>query len=705
MRVHRLAVGIALILFPAWLARPVRAAVPTASHFQGRLTTSSGAPVADTTTQTLSFRLYNAASGGALLWSQASSGVTVKGGVFSAPLNFAAGFTGANTLDSVLAGTAFLEVQAGADPPMKPRLPLTSGPYALRARTAENVTDGSITGAKIAPGAITSANLSLELNQTLNVLATASDPRPVPRGIVPTGSHPTSVAAAGPFAYVTSTVSGTLQVFDATKPDAPILRGTVATVNTPECVAVSGSTVCVVGNNPSSLQVFDVSNPAAPTLRGSLPLVDGVARVVVSGNLACVINYLKGTLQVIDVSNPSAPVQKGSVGTAPGPQSLAFSGSLAAVGFYGQMQFFDVSDPGNPVLKRRIFTGSYYANAALSGSTAYVTSTGLQVYDVSNPSDPVLKGTAATQADPYGVEANGGTVYVLSGGSIETFDVGDPAAPALLASTPTKFPSNDVVIGGGLAYATAGDNSVLQVFSLNAVQVRANLAVGGGGTFGGNVGIGTTTPGFPLTFANTLGDKISLWGQSGKSYGLGIGNGQLQIHSYDENYDIVFGTGPSPNIMETARIKGNGDLRVVGDVYARGVKLTSDGRYKRNVRTLDNALDTVLGLRGVAFDWDRTAWPARRFPDGQQIGFIAQEVEKVLPQVVGTDANGYKSVAYQNVVPVLVEGMKEQERQLETLKAENERKLAEKDAQIASLEQRLERLEERVNGASDGGRP
>ena len=60
---------------------------------------------------------------------------------------------------------------------------------------------------------------------------------------------------------------------------------------------------------------------------------------------------------------------------------------------------------------------------------------------------------------------------------------------------------------------------------------------------GGNVGIGTTTPGFPLTFPNTLGDKISLWGQSDNHYGFGIQAGTLQIHTDSAAADIV---SPSP---------------------------------------------------------------------------------------------------------------------------------------------------------------
>jgi len=76
----------------------------------------------------------------------------------------------------------------------------------------------------------------------------------------------------------------------------------------------------------------------------------------------------------------------------------------------------------------------------------------------------------------------------------------------------------------------------------------------------GNVGIGTTTQGFPLTFADTHGDKISLYGQSGDHYGFGIQPGLLQIHAAGSNDDIAFGFGGSGNFKERVRFEGNGEV-------------------------------------------------------------------------------------------------------------------------------------------------
>ncbi len=77
-----------------------------------------------------------------------------------------------------------------------------------------------------------------------------------------------------------------------------------------------------------------------------------------------------------------------------------------------------------------------------------------------------------------------------------------------------------------------------------------------------NVGIGTPTPGFPLSFPNTVGDKISLWGSSGAHYGFGIQGSLLQIHSAGSNDHIAFGYGSSSAFTETMRIRGDGSIGI-----------------------------------------------------------------------------------------------------------------------------------------------
>jgi len=90
----------------------------------------------------------------------------------------------------------------------------------------------------------------------------------------------------------------------------------------------------------------------------------------------------------------------------------------------------------------------------------------------------------------------------------------------------------------------------------------------------------------------------------------------------------------------------------------------SDIRLKENIKEInpEEALQDVLNLRGVRFNWKND--PGKEV----KIGLIAQEVEKIIPEVVSTGSDGYKSVSYSNLVSVLIEAIKEQQKQIEELK-------------------------------------
>jgi len=87
---------------------------------------------------------------------------------------------------------------------------------------------------------------------------------------------------------------------------------------------------------------------------------------------------------------------------------------------------------------------------------------------------------------------------------------------------------------------------------------------------------------------------------------------------------------------------------------------SSDKRLKKNIKTVESALDKVIALRGVSFDWKEGGAKA--------IGLIAQEAEKVIPEIVSQDENGYLGIKYNNLIGVLVEAIKEQQEQINTLK-------------------------------------
>jgi hypothetical protein len=89
----------------------------------------------------------------------------------------------------------------------------------------------------------------------------------------------------------------------------------------------------------------------------------------------------------------------------------------------------------------------------------------------------------------------------------------------------------------------------------------------------------------------------------------------------------------------------------------------SDIRFKKNVVTLDNSLEKVMAMRGVSFDLVNATLENGIL--GKNIGFIAQELEKVIPEVVVTGSDGFKSVAYDKITAVLTEAIKEQQEIIE----------------------------------------
>ena len=98
-------------------------------------------------------------------------------------------------------------------------------------------------------------------------------------------------------------------------------------------------------------------------------------------------------------------------------------------------------------------------------------------------------------------------------------------------------------------------------------------------------------------------------------------------------------------------------LKVNGKMYATKFITSSDGRLKTDIRPLNNALGMVLSLQGKQY---RLIDEAVNQTD---IGLIAQDVEKVLPQIVSQSEDGYKAIAYQSLTAVLIEAIKEQHSQ------------------------------------------
>lgn len=178
----------------------------------------------------------------------------------------------------------------------------------------------------------------------------------------------------------------------------------------------------------------------------------------------------------------------------------------------------------------------------------------------------------------------------------------------------------------------------------------SNIITGVGlATEGGYVGSGATTLDFRGPGAGSVTIDITS--------GIGTVNveGGTDVNEIGNANQVLF--KDNNNVATTsANLQFNGtNLTCAGTVTAN-----SDERLKKNVKTIDDALNKVRGLRGVEYDHKNTG--------DHCLGLIAQEVESILPDVVYEDATGVKSVAYQNIVALLIEAVKDQQRQIDELK-------------------------------------
>jgi hypothetical protein len=151
--------------------------------------------------------------------------------------------------------------------------------------------------------------------------------------------------------------------------------------------------------------------------------------------------------------------------------------------------------------------------------------------------------------------------------------------------------------------------------------------------------------------------------------------------TYTANQALNTGSNPSFNNLHVDQLGVNmaaagtdGRIDATNDIVAYS---TSDERLKENIHPLENALDKVSQLRGVEFDWKPVTEEERKTihgNEGHDVGVIAQEVEKVLPEVVTERETGYKAVKYEKIVPLLIEAIKDLKAEIEELKDINSNK-------------------------------
>ncbi len=310
--------------------------------------------------------------------------------------------------------------------------------------------------------------------------------------------------------------------------------------------------------------------------------------------------------------------------------------------------------------------------AALGGSFTTASPNGVGAFGVSN----------AVSGSTIGVE---GLVYADYGVGLYGFN-GGYVGPAFGVFGSSLSDAGTGVYG--FAQSSSGVNYGVYG-TTNSTSGYAGYFVGRS-YFSDNVGINTAQPSVPLqvgggTDLTLAGGGNIVIGQTGGS-NLVMDNNEIQARANGGAASLYINANGGNVGIGTGNAQGF-QLAVNGSAAKPGGgswSTLSDARLKKNVRPLTGALDTLLQLRGVTFEYIDPACINEL--TGVRTGMIAQEVEKVFPDWVDQGPGGMRRVTYRGFEALTVEALR-------VLKTRQDTQIAEKDAEIALLRARLDKLE------------
>ena len=285
-------------------------------------------------------------------------------------------------------------------------------------------------------------------------------------------------------------------------------------------------------------------------------------------------------------------------------------------------------------------TGLFNAGGLLSGSLLPGTNV-----TINSSSDGYFISSSAA-----GGGANDATITLTAGtgltggGDFTTNQAGNESitfnfdSNSITGSFLRKLGDSVISGSGGINQALTGESLSLGDSSHALAADNADLVVQGG-IGAANLHIGTTGVG------STFGEDVRISGS------------------------LFVGKGTDSTSKTTGTLIVSGGLGVLTTINAGGDVVafaSSDERLKDNIKPIENPLDIISKISGNTFDWNSEK---QNIYNGKDYGVIAQEIQKVMPELVDTRDSGYLAVKYDKIVPLLIESIKELKREIEELKS------------------------------------
>jgi Chaperone of endosialidase len=233
----------------------------------------------------------------------------------------------------------------------------------------------------------------------------------------------------------------------------------------------------------------------------------------------------------------------------------------------------------------------------------------------------------------------------------------------------------------GAANNGLSNNIGIGVNTLNNEMLgMSNLALGRNALYSHNFGNTNIAIGAAALYSNVSGgSNICIGFSAGYNE---LGSDKLYIENTNSNSPLIggdfandiVGINMSVNSLAsnpTWKLQVGGDINASGSVRAAGIVLSSDIRFKKNIAPLQNSLSNLLKINAVSYNWRNDDFTERNFSDKKQFGVIAQEIETIFPELIDLDSQGFKSVNYIALVPVMIEAIKELNQKITLLENQN----------------------------------